>query len=318
MTSGDKIMRAIAFYLAVVLFLVTLPILLSYSLGYHIDINALSAYKTGIIYINSNPQGASVYINGKPDPNPTPTQIEDLKPGTYKIQVKLEGFYTWEQELVVRPNMVTKADRIILFPTALEMKKIIEHQAYEFAISKSYIYYMMKQGLFRSNIDGTSFKLLAPYSNWPDNIKAKKFSPDGRKLLYFTYWDIYVIYLNQDKTTAQDEDVRIQEVLKTQSSIVDVFWYSTSNYLIVVTEEDVKVMELRDSKGRNIVSLYKFNKKPAGLYYDDTGDSIYFTDTGKDRGAQEASYLYRIDLRRKFLDYLKGLLIKREAGLPNE
>ena len=76
----------------------------------------LKVYKTGIIFINSKPSGASIYINDILYNDLTPAQIENLNPGAYRVRVKREGFYPWEEELVVRPNMVTKADSIILFP----------------------------------------------------------------------------------------------------------------------------------------------------------------------------------------------------------
>ena len=72
MKNSDKLKRAVAFYLSVLLFFIILPILLSYSLGYRIDYKALKVYKTGIIFINSKPSGASIYINDKLYSNLTP------------------------------------------------------------------------------------------------------------------------------------------------------------------------------------------------------------------------------------------------------
>ena len=124
MKNSDKLKRAVACYVSVLLFFIIIPILLSYSLGYRIDYMALKAYKTGIISINSKPSGAAIYINDKLYTNVTPAEIQELKPGAYKIKVKREGFYPWEEELTVRPNMVTKAESIILFPIMQEMNKI--------------------------------------------------------------------------------------------------------------------------------------------------------------------------------------------------
>ena len=63
MKNSDKLKRAIAFYISILLFFVTLPILLSYALGYRVDYMAFKAYKTGIIFINSKPSGAAISIN---------------------------------------------------------------------------------------------------------------------------------------------------------------------------------------------------------------------------------------------------------------
>ena len=104
----------------------------------------------GILSLRSAPSGASIYINGKLRQEITPARIEELKPGAYKIEVKREGFYPWEGELVVRPNMVTKADRIILFPVTRDIKRFSDREVLDFAVSdKDEIYYFTDYGLLK-------------------------------------------------------------------------------------------------------------------------------------------------------------------------
>src|SRR3989338_10106299 len=89
---NDKVKRTIAFYFSVSLFFLLLPIVLPYSLGYHIYFHALKIYKTGIIYLKSQPQGASIYINSKIHSDVTPARIEELKPGIYRVEVRRNGY----------------------------------------------------------------------------------------------------------------------------------------------------------------------------------------------------------------------------------
>ncbi|MDD5437473.1 MAG: PEGA domain-containing protein [Candidatus Omnitrophica bacterium] len=320
MKNSDKLKRAVAFYISVLLFFVTLPILLSYSLGYRIDYRALKIYKTGIIFINSKPSGASVYVNGKMDDNLTPTQIEDLEPGSYKVKVKRDGFYPWEEELIVRPNMVTKADSIILFPVIQEMNMMIEMPVSDFAFSdRGHIYYFTESGLYRSEADGSGLKKLSPYSNWPGHILKKRFSPDGDKILCFNEKEVVIVYLNLDKAITRDGALaRVENIMTTEEPIVDVFWYTGSGYVIVVTQKYINVVELRGGGKRNIATLYKFNISPHTVYYDLNNGSLYFMDREKDDFAKGAKHLYRLDLRQKFFDYLMQLLPKREPEVPNE
>ncbi len=319
MARSDKIFRMIAFYSSVLLFFITLPILLSYSLGYKIDYHKLKIYKTGIIYLSSRPSGASVYVNGKLYKDLTPAQVEELKPASYKIEVKREGFYPWEGELAVRPNMVTKADRIVLFPVSREIKRLLDSEVYDFAISdKGLIYYFTKSGLYRSGTDKSAFRKISSYSNWPDSIIGKKFSPDGNKFLYFSENTVSLISLNPDKNlTSLGEDASVEEIFKSPNPIVDVFWYPGSGYIVAVTEKDIKVVELRGGDTRNIASLYRFAAKPQSLYYDDNSGSLYFTDIKTGSGFSRERYLYRIDLRQTFFDSLRGFLLKKEAVTEN-
>lgn len=319
MRISDKIKRAVAFYISVLLFLITLPIILSNALGYRIDFKTQQVYGTGIIFINSTPAGASIYINDKLCKDVTPTQIEQLSPGAYKVRVKREGFYPWEEELAVRPNMVTKADKIVLFPVINEMKKIGASRIMDFALSDhNYIYYLTESGLFRSGMDGGDMKKLASYSNWPKNIIRKKFSPDGNKFLCFNERHIVVVYINLEKQTAAEADsAKVEEVLISEEPVLDAFWYTGSGYIIVVTEKYINVMELRGGGKRNIAPLYKFNARPHSVYYDENNGALYFTDIQKGSGLKAEAGLYRLDLRQKFFDYLMGLLIKKEAGDTN-
>jgi len=320
MTTGERMVRAFAFYLSAALFLVILPIMLSYALGYKIDFRAFKIYQTGIMYIASSPSGASIYINGRKRTDLTPARIEELRPGTYKVKVRREGFYPWEKEIVVQPNMVTKADHIVLFPVMQEMKRIARYPVTEFAVSeKNYIYHMTDYGLFRSNLDGTDLRKISSYKDWPRKIAGKKFSSGSDRFLYFTDKDIFVVYLNLDKAVTEGgATARVDAVLTAEFPIIDVFWYSDPSYIIAVTEKAINVVELRGEGARNIMQLYRFNARPQDLYYDNSNDSLYFTDVRKEAGLKEGHYLYRLDLRKSFFGNLMGIFSgKREEAAVN-
>lgn len=319
MKINDRIKRRVSFYFSATLFFLLLPIILSYSLGYHIDFRALKIYKTGIIYIKSQPQGASIYINNRRIADATPARIEELKPGTYRVDVRRDGFYPWQKDLVVRPNMVTRADEIVLFPLTRGMNRVCDYEVWDFIASgKNYIYYMAKTGLLRSNMDGSSMKRLSPYSSWPRDIIDKRFSPDNDKILYFNKSHIWVIYLNLDKMLTEDgEAAKVEKVLESPNPIIDAYWYSESNHIVYITDSDINVAELDNAGKSNAVMLYKFNTKPQGLYYDYTSDSLYFTDFKIGPDAKEANYLYRLDLRQKFFGQFMQRL-KKEFDIRYE
>lgn len=308
----DRVMRMIAFYFSVALFFVLLPITLSYSLGYKIDYKAFKIYKTGILYINTTPAGASIYLGGRLNPNVTPAQIEELKPGPYKLELRRDGFYPWERELVIRPNMVTRADRIVLFPVKQDMKVLSEREISDFTISdRNQIYCFSKNGLFRVNLDGSGFKRMASYTGWPDGLMKKMFSPDGTKILLYNDRNIWVVYLAVEKTTNRDEEAKVEEVYSSNEPILGAFWHSQSNYLVVVTGKDVKAVELRGGNKRNIALLYKFNSWPRGIYYDEPRDILYFTDSGKG-DSSGGTFLHKLELRQKYFDSFLKMLLKRE------
>lgn len=314
MNKSDVVIRHIAFFFSLALYLTLLPIILSYSLGYHIDFHKLIIYKTGILSLRSTPSGAFVYINGKLYPDITPARIEELRPGTYFIEVKREGLFPWQKDLVVRPNMVTRAENILLFPTLQVTEKVSDRETDNFFIpdDKSQIYYMTKSGLYKSNIDGTNSKKLSSYSEWPYGIIGKKLSPDGKKILYFTENNIWIIHLSGSGLIKGGDVADVEEILKSQSVITDVFWHSGSNHIIFIAGRDINVLEIGKGGDKNIVTLNKCIRKPQGVYYDTYNDSLYFNDSREGK-----SSLYRLDLREKFFGKLMER-IKKEFDIIYE
>jgi hypothetical protein len=304
MNKTDNIIRHIALFFSLALYLTLLPIILSYSLGYHIDFHKLVIYKTGILSLRSTPSGASIYINGNLHSDVTPARIEELRPGTYSIEVRKEGLFPWQKELAVRPNMVTRAENILLFPTLQVTEKVSDRETDDFFIpdDRSQVYYMTKSGLYKSNIDGTNPKKLSSYSAWPTDIIGKKLSPDGKKILYFNENGIWVIYFNDLRPTKNGDAAEVEEVLKGPAVIKDVFWHSGSNHIIFVVGRDIDVLDIGKGGGKNIVTLNKCIRRPQGIYYDVSNDSLYFNDS-----PAGSSKLYRLDLREK----LFGKLMER-------
>jgi diacylglycerol kinase family enzyme len=79
--------------------------------------NALTAalqLKTGTFTIESNPSMAMIYLDGR-EVGSTPQTITDIKPGKYTVEVKLDGYRTWDKRVNVKAdieNIVTAALRI--------------------------------------------------------------------------------------------------------------------------------------------------------------------------------------------------------------
>lgn len=299
LSKSDKIIRYIAFYISLALYFTLLPIVLSYSLGYHVDFHKFKIYKTGTLALKSVPSGASISINGRVHPDLTPARLEELKPGRYAVEVKREGFYPWQKDLVVRPNMVTREEDIILFPLSQEIVGISALETDDFAIpdERGAVYYMTKSGLYRSGMDGSGLKKISEYSAWPDTILKKKFSPDGRKLLYFNENGIWVIYLMSRSGTKDSYFAEVKEVFVNQAVIRDVFWHSGSNYLIFVADKDINVIQLGGDVKKDMVTLHKCAVPPKSLYYDEYNDALYFSDSQDGR-----RNVLRMDLREKVFE----------------
>ena len=74
----------------------------------------------------------------------------------------------------------------------------------------------------------------------------------------------------------------------------------------------IKVVDEQTGRGVPLVELETVN---AVKYYTDSAGWVAFHEPGL---MNREKYLYRLDLRQKFFDYLMQLLPKREVETPNE
>lgn len=112
--------KKIAFFVLVLAFFVTIPILILNIQGYRFDFEKMKLVETGGISIKASAPEVSVFIDGRYK-NKTSSftkdlLIQNLAPDEYKIRVEKTGYRAWEKTLGVEEKKVTKAENIYLFP----------------------------------------------------------------------------------------------------------------------------------------------------------------------------------------------------------
>ena len=86
-----------------------------YARGYKFDLKTLKFQPNGILVLKSEPDGASVYINGELK---TATNANlSIAPGTYDVEVKKDGYFSWYKRLTIEKEIVTQA-AVSLFKNA--------------------------------------------------------------------------------------------------------------------------------------------------------------------------------------------------------
>ncbi len=116
--------KQIIFALLILLFLISGTLFaIFYGKGSRISFNQgiPRIDKTGLLVVNSSPNGAQVFID-----NHLTTATDntiDLPPGTYDIKIQKEGYFPWQKKLKIEVEVVTKAEAI-LFPVAPKLESI--------------------------------------------------------------------------------------------------------------------------------------------------------------------------------------------------
>jgi hypothetical protein len=83
-------------------FVIGAPCLILHTAGYRVDWSQKRLFKTSLISVNTEPEGATVILNGVTQKNKTPLFLSDLLPGTYTIQLSKDGFLPWQDSIALQ------------------------------------------------------------------------------------------------------------------------------------------------------------------------------------------------------------------------
>lgn len=117
----------ICFFTAV--YVVLCPLIIMYAFGYlYRPGGEEGLVRTGLIYISTAPEGATVYLNGSRFTGRTPTILRDLLPGNYSVRLMLKGYGVWGQSVPVEAKKASVLDSVLLFPDKWPAKRILDQK----------------------------------------------------------------------------------------------------------------------------------------------------------------------------------------------
>ncbi len=209
-----------------------------YARGYRLNIEtlltkgSLQFAPNGILVIKSEPDGASVFING--DLKTATNATISLSPGTYDVEIKKDGFFTWSKRMVIEKEIVTNAN-VSLFKNIPSLSPTTFFGAQNPVVSKdgTKIAFLVlpkadenkdKAGLW--TLDTFNFPL--GFTNEPKRITdgdltnaTYTFSPDNRQIMLSISNSIFI--LDSGSFTPQTERINVSarkdEILKEWAAI---------------------------------------------------------------------------------------------------
>lgn len=195
----SKRTRSYLFYAFVLLFIVITAYTIIYASGYKLNFSNFKLQKTGMLNIDTKPDGAIVLLDGKPAESifkkifqdkqlysKTPLKLKNLLPGEYEVAIKLDGYWDWQKKLSIKPGITTYIEDVILFKKDLPL---LLHQD-EIQIFPS----SNKQKVLVSTRDGNFIYDLASNEGsaagalTPENISSAYWSQDDKKILVNNKW----------------------------------------------------------------------------------------------------------------------------------
>jgi hypothetical protein len=256
--------RTILFSVCLFLFLIAAPSAIFYSQGYRLDFAQRKIVQTGAFYFKVSPPSAQIYINGKLKKKTAlllnSARIENLLPKNYEVEIKKEGYYSWRKNLKIEERMVTEAKNVILFPKTTDFKMLTENQN---EIDKI-ISEIQKKSLVS--------KKLLPQKLTTKEIRGFELSPDSQKIAYFTNYEIWVLYLQDQYDQPRKKAGEDIFLTRLSEKIGKVLWL-TNHYLIFSAGNKIKVAEIDDRDRINMMELAEF-KEPE-IFWDKDRKNLY-------------------------------------------
>lgn len=124
--SMTRLKRRLIFYSLVLIFLLATPPTILFARGYSFNWQSKTLVQTGAFYLKSSPAQTNIIIDGK-DKKTTPRLISRLAPKSYLVSLEKNGFHSWQKDLEIKPQLVTEARNIILFPKDIVPEKTSGH-----------------------------------------------------------------------------------------------------------------------------------------------------------------------------------------------
>ncbi len=121
--------RTILFLICSLIFILLAPSAVLYSQGYRIDLNppagGIKLTQTGGLFIKATPKQADIYVNGKLKKKTDfffgSALVENLLPKSYKIEIRKEGYHSWEKILGIEEKQVQEVREAVLFPQDINL-----------------------------------------------------------------------------------------------------------------------------------------------------------------------------------------------------
>jgi len=139
----------------IALFLITTPIVVTYTAGYRWNVKKNRLEKVGIIYVRSKPSNADLYLDGKPRPEKTPARLRNLLPDTYKLTVGKSGYLSWTKILPVESALTTFVEGVVLWKDSAPEKVAASPSA---ALTTEEVAGLNRSNPLKANADNLTFE----------------------------------------------------------------------------------------------------------------------------------------------------------------
>jgi len=142
---------------------------------------------------------------------------------------------------------------------------------YKLEVFQNHIFLKESKALYQLNPESKSFEKIF------DETKGFKISPDSNKLVYFSDYEIWILYLEDEFGQPQRKAGEKIFLIRLSEKIQDCFWLN-ANYLIFVTGNKIKISEIDTRDKINVIDIANFETPE--IFWNKTNKRLYILSNG--------------------------------------
>lgn len=226
-------------------FLTVAPAIILSTAGYRYNFDRGRLERTGVLTVDTAPEGATIYVNDRRHGDPTPTRVQRLSPGRYRVRVEKAGFRDWTRTVEVQSRTSTFLDRIVLYREGIpEFQLAAGADQTRFSPDGRYLAMLTRRpsGTEMRLTDLRTGDVWLPYRTGRDGEAAfsMAWSPDGRRLLIERTRPVYaaLVWDPADPETVTD----LAEVA--DGPVTEAFWKQDAETLYAVADGTLHEIDL--------------------------------------------------------------------------
>ncbi len=112
---AHKIRLIVGYFLMAIVILLSTIILVYAAYGYGINTKTGQIIENGLLFTDSKPSGADIYLNGQLQAGKTAARLV-LSAGNYTLTIKKSGYQTWQRNLTLDEHTISRYVYPFLFP----------------------------------------------------------------------------------------------------------------------------------------------------------------------------------------------------------
>lgn len=133
---AHTIRLAVGYFLTTIAIGLTSVILVYGAYGYGINTKTGDIIQNGLLFVDSKPGGADIYLNGQKNQSATGARLT-LPAGNYELSIKKTGYRDWSRKFTLDEHSIVRYTYPFLFPVNLQSQAVKSYETTPLVVTQS-------------------------------------------------------------------------------------------------------------------------------------------------------------------------------------